>query len=79
MKHIHTFESFLNEGQYINEGYSSADKSALTKQIVKNLQDATISGNLKNIERAELVSFDTLEIDMEFETIQLKIVNVKPK
>ena len=76
MKHIHTFEKFLNE---INEGYSSADKSALTKQIVKNLQDATISGNLKNIERAELVSFDTLEIDMEFETIQLKIVNVKPK
>ena len=73
MKHIHTYEEFLNEG------YSSADKSALTKQIVSNLNDATLNGNLKNIVKVELVSFDTIEIEMEFEAIQLKITNIKPK
>lgn len=73
MKHVHTYVEFLNEG------YSSADKSALTKQIVSNLNDATLNGNLKNIVKVELVSFDTIEIEMEFEAIQLKITNIKPK
>lgn len=73
MKKLNTYEEFLNEG------YSSADKNALTKQIVKNLSDATLEGNLKNIVKVELVTFDTIEIEMEFETVQLKISNVRPK
>ena len=63
----------------LNEGYSSADKNALTKQIISNLNDATLKGNLKNIVKAELVSFDTIEIEMEFETVQLKISSIRPK
>jgi hypothetical protein len=73
MSNVHTYEDFLNEG------YSSADKNALTKQIVSNLNDATLKGNLKNIVKVELVSFDTIEIEMEFEAIQLKISSVRPK
>jgi len=125
MKHIHTFESFINEAankmvtkqdwdkadneqrenwllsaikdpddvekfvnakwdklpdvatsnmmkESINEA-SAADGAALINSLVADINAAALSGKLKKIQSAKAIGKDEIEIEMDFETLSLKL------
>ena len=74
MKNIKVFEDF------VNEGYSSADKRAINDLVVKSIASTSLSGaNPKfQILNARVIDDTTIELETEFETVQYKITKIKP-
>ena len=62
--------------EFLNEGYSYSDKKALIEDLTKDLKNASLSGNLKKIIGVNAINNEIIEIEMEFEVIQLKIVKI---
>ena len=65
---------------FVNEGYSSADKRAINDLVVKSIASTSLSGaNPKfQILNARVIDDTTIELETEFETVQYKITKIKP-